>query len=63
MTPLTVNYATPSVFESTRDRAMLGLSASSARPVRFHAKVAREIGGGIEARAIVRHLKLQAGIR
>lgn len=43
MIPLVVNYATPSVFESTRERALLGFSADSARPVRFHAKVAREI--------------------
>jgi hypothetical protein len=41
--PLLVNYATPSVFESTRDRAMLGLSADSARPVKFHAKIARDV--------------------
>lgn len=43
MIPLVVNYATPSVFESTRDRALLGLSADSARPVRFHAKIARHV--------------------
>jgi hypothetical protein len=41
--PLLVNYATPSVFESTRDRATLGLSADSARPVKFHARIARDV--------------------
>lgn len=43
MIPLVVNYATPSVFESTRDRAMLGLAADHARPVKFHARIAREV--------------------
>jgi hypothetical protein len=43
MIPLVVNYATPSVFESTRDRAMLGLSADSGRPVKFHARIARDV--------------------
>ena len=35
----TPNYATPSVFESTRERALLGLAADQHRPVRFHARV------------------------
>lgn len=43
MIPILVNYATPSVFESTRDRALLHLSADTSRPVRFHAKVARQV--------------------
>lgn len=36
-------YATPSVFESTRERALLGLSADLHRPVRFHARVAKGV--------------------
>jgi hypothetical protein len=36
---LPFNYATPSVFESTRERALLGLAADQHRPVRFHARV------------------------
>src|SRR5687767_11494253 len=43
MIPLVVNYATPSDFESTRDRAMLALSADTSRPVRFDAKVGQGI--------------------
>lgn len=43
MIPLVVNYATPSVFESTRERALLGLAADARRPVRFHARVARDV--------------------
>ena len=43
MIPLRVNYATPSVFESARDRALLGLSADTSRPVRFHARVGQGI--------------------
>lgn len=43
MIPLLVSYATPSVFESTRQRALLGLSADTARPVKFHAKVSRDV--------------------
>lgn len=39
MTLLALNYATPSVFESTRERALLGLAADQHRPVRFHARV------------------------
>src|SRR5262249_15646001 len=37
------DYATPSVFESNRDRALLGVSANARRPVRFHGRVARNI--------------------
>lgn len=40
---LSFNYATPSVFESTRDAALLGLSADAARPVRFHATVEKNV--------------------
>jgi hypothetical protein len=39
MTLFAPNYATPSVFESTRERAVLGLAADQHRPVRFHARV------------------------
>jgi len=42
MTPFFVDYATPSALESTRDRAVLGLSADRRRPVRFHARVKKE---------------------
>jgi len=37
------DYASPSVFESDRDRALLGVSASMRRPVRFHGRVTRNI--------------------
>lgn len=37
------NYATPSVFESGRDEARLGLTADSRRPVRFHGRVVRNV--------------------
>ncbi len=40
---LSFNYATPSVFESSRGAALLGLSADAGRPVRFHATVAKNI--------------------
>jgi hypothetical protein len=40
---LSFTYATPSVFESTRDAALLGLSADAGRPVRFHATVERNV--------------------
>jgi hypothetical protein len=43
MTALFVNYATPSVFDSNRERSLLGLSGDTGRPVRFHAKVARDV--------------------
>jgi hypothetical protein len=38
-----VDYATPSVFESQRDHALLGLSANARRPVRFHGRVTGSI--------------------
>jgi hypothetical protein len=38
-----VDYATPSVFESERDRALIGISANARRPVRFHARVTGSI--------------------
>ena len=31
-----VDYASPSVFESSRDAAALALSTNARRPVRFH---------------------------
>lgn len=34
-----VDYATPSAFESDRERATLGLTASARRPVHFHGRV------------------------
>jgi hypothetical protein len=37
------SYATPSVFESDRERAMLGISADARRPVRLHGRVTREL--------------------
>jgi len=37
------DYASPSSFESDRDRASLGLSANARRPVRFHGRVTRNI--------------------
>jgi hypothetical protein len=37
------DYASPSVFESERDRALLGLAANARRPVRFHGRVQRNI--------------------
>ncbi|MEW4529148.1 SWIM zinc finger family protein [Maioricimonas sp. JC845] len=43
MFPVFIDYATPSSFESERDRQLLGLSANRRRPVRFHARVVREI--------------------
>jgi hypothetical protein len=43
MTSLLINYATPSVFESTRERSLLGFSSDASRPVRFHAKIARDV--------------------
>ncbi|GEL74076.1 hypothetical protein [Myxococcus virescens] len=43
MTASSFLYATPSVFESTRERAQLSLSADAHRPVRFHARVARDV--------------------
>ncbi len=37
------DYATPSVLESERDRALLGISANARRPVRFHGRATRNI--------------------
>ena len=37
------SYATSSVFDSDRERALLGISANAKRPVRLHARVTREI--------------------
>lgn len=42
MIPFFFDYATPSAFESDRDRARLGLAANARRPVRFHGRVARD---------------------
>jgi len=38
-----IDYATPSAFESQRDRAIMGLTANARRPVRFHGRVAGSI--------------------
>lgn len=38
-----VDYASPSVFESERDRALLGISTNARRPVRFHGRITRNI--------------------
>ncbi len=37
------DYASPSVFESNREQALLGVSANARRPVRFHGRVKRNI--------------------
>ncbi len=37
------SYATPSVFESDRERALIGIAADGRRPVRLHGRVTREI--------------------
>lgn len=37
------DYASPSVFESDRERALLGVSANARRPVRFHGRVTRNL--------------------
>ncbi|HQP34905.1 MAG TPA: hypothetical protein PLI95_06995 [Polyangiaceae bacterium] len=39
MIPLAVSYASPSVFESSRDRTLVGLAANAHRPVRMVARV------------------------
>src|SRR5690606_12292932 len=36
-----VDYASPSVFESTRDETLVGIAANARRPVRFHGVVAK----------------------
>ena len=38
-----IDYATPSVFESQRDRALVGLTANARRPVRFHGRITGSI--------------------
>jgi len=43
MIGMMVDYAMPSVFESTRDRDALGLAANARRPVRFHGKAIRNV--------------------
>src|SRR4051812_35575162 len=37
------DYASPSVFASDRERALLGMSTNARRPVRFHGRVTRNI--------------------
>jgi len=39
MIPVALTYASPSAFESTRDRAQLGLQANALRPVRFVGRI------------------------
>lgn len=39
----TFDYATPSVFESEGDRALLGMTANARRPVRFHGRLLRNV--------------------
>jgi len=43
MIPVVVDYASPSVFESTRVSAIVGLAANARRPVRFHGRVAHNL--------------------
>lgn len=43
MTTVYVDYATPSVFQSDRQRALLGMSANARRPVRFHGRVKTDL--------------------
>lgn len=43
MIALAFDYATPSAFASSRERALLGLAADARRPVRLHARVSREV--------------------
>jgi SWIM zinc finger len=38
-----LDYASPSVFESGREHALLGMSTNARRPVRFHGQVVRNI--------------------
>ena len=38
-----IDYASPSVFESQRDRSLLGISANARRPVRFHGMATRNV--------------------
>lgn len=43
MIPVLVDYATPSAFSSSRDRALVGLSANARRPVRLVGRVRRNV--------------------
>lgn len=43
MFPVLFDYATPSAFESDRERSLLGLAANRRRPVRFHARVKEQV--------------------
>jgi hypothetical protein len=43
MIPMMLDYAMPSVFESTHDRDAVGLAANARRPVRFHGRAIRNI--------------------
>lgn len=43
MIPFAFDYATPSAFESSRERSLLGLAPDERRPVRFHGRVARDV--------------------
>lgn len=38
-----LSYASPSVFQTDGSRAVLGMAADAARPVRFHGRVARDL--------------------
>ena len=40
---IAIDYASPSVFESDRDRALLGMAANARRPVRFHGRATRNL--------------------
>jgi len=37
------DYASPSVFESERERALLGVSTNARRPVSFHGRLTRNV--------------------
>ena len=43
MIPVLVDYATPSAFESDRDRALVGMTANARRPVRFRGRLRRNV--------------------
>jgi len=38
-----IDYASPSVLDSSRDHALLGIAANARRPVRFHGRVTRNV--------------------
>lgn len=40
---LAIDYASPSVFESDRERALLGIASDARRPVRFHGRLVRNV--------------------